>query len=143
MKVVSVDDVLKILHKYGKYIFVTDEKRYSSMVDEIANLKALEQQPYEDCISRQTVLDMLEDINAETEGVGFYYEHYVKYIKDLPSVTPKEKTGKWIPLGNYDEWGNENSYKCSECGERNFYPDNYCHNCGAKMIEPQESEDKK
>lgn len=43
MKVVNVDDVLKILHKYGKYIFVTDEKRYASMVDEIANLKALEQ----------------------------------------------------------------------------------------------------
>lgn len=38
-----------------------------------------------------------------------------------------------MPLGNYDEWGNENSYKCSECGERNFYPDNYCRSCGAKM----------
>ena len=38
MKAVNVDEVLKILHKYGKYIFVTDEKRYSSMVDEIANL---------------------------------------------------------------------------------------------------------
>lgn len=44
MKAVNVDEVLKILHKYGKYIFVTDEKRYSSMVDEIANLKALEQE---------------------------------------------------------------------------------------------------
>ena len=41
MKPVNIDDVLKILYKYGKYIFVTDEKRYSSMVDEIANLKAL------------------------------------------------------------------------------------------------------
>ena len=48
MKAVNVDDVLKILHKYGKYIFVTDEKRYSSMADEIANLKALEQEPCED-----------------------------------------------------------------------------------------------
>lgn len=44
MKAVNVDDVLKILHKYGKYIFVTDEKRYSSMVDEIANLKPLPQE---------------------------------------------------------------------------------------------------
>jgi uncharacterized protein YqgQ len=41
MKVVNVDDVLKILHKYGKYVFVTDKKKYSTMVDEIANLKAL------------------------------------------------------------------------------------------------------
>lgn len=45
MKSVNVDDVLKILHKYGKYIFVTDEKKYSDMVDEISNLKALEQEP--------------------------------------------------------------------------------------------------
>lgn len=45
MKAVNVDDVLKILYKYGKFIFMTDEKRYSSMVDEIANLKALKQEP--------------------------------------------------------------------------------------------------
>lgn len=43
----------------------------------------------EDAISRRTVLDMLEDINAETEGVGFYYEHYVDYIKSLPPVKPQ------------------------------------------------------
>ena len=49
-----------------------------------------EQEPCEDAISRQAVLDMLEDINAETEGVGFYYEHYVDYIKSLPSVKPQE-----------------------------------------------------
>jgi len=45
MKVVNVDDVLKILYKYGKYIFTTDDKRYTSMLDEIANLKAIEQEP--------------------------------------------------------------------------------------------------
>lgn len=44
MKAVNVDDVLQILYKYGPYIFVTDEKRYSSMVDEIANLKPLPQE---------------------------------------------------------------------------------------------------
>ena len=52
-------------------------------------INALEQEPYEDAISRQVVLDMLENINAETEGVGFYYEHYVEYIKNLQSVTPQ------------------------------------------------------
>lgn len=52
MKAVNVNDVLKILHKYGKYIFVTDEKKYSSMVDEIANLKALEQESCDDTVSR-------------------------------------------------------------------------------------------
>lgn len=52
-------------------------------------IKAL-QEPYEGTISIQTVLDMLEDINAETDGVGFYYEHYVDYIKGMPSVKPQE-----------------------------------------------------
>ena len=47
------------------------------------------QEPCENVISRQAVLDMLENINAETEGVGFYYEHYVEYIKNLPPVTPQ------------------------------------------------------
>lgn len=51
MKAVNVNDVLKILHKYGTFIFVTDSKKYSDMENEIAN---------------------------------------------LPSVTPKQRTGKWI-----------------------------------------------
>lgn len=66
MKAVNVDDVLKILHKYGRYIFVTDEKRYSSMVDEIANLKALEQEP------------VLDKIRAEITG------KYRIVLKDTP-----------------------------------------------------------
>ena len=53
MKAVNVDDVLKILHKYGKYIFVTDEKKYSTMIDEIANLKALNQESILDKISSE------------------------------------------------------------------------------------------
>ena len=42
-----------------------------------------------DLISRQVVIDMLEDINAETEGVGFYYDHWVEYIKQVPSAEVK------------------------------------------------------
>ena len=56
----------------------------------LRNISSIKPQPYEDAINRQAVLDMLEDINAETEGVGFYYEHYVDYIKALPPVKPKE-----------------------------------------------------
>lgn len=60
-------------------------------------------------------------------------------IKDLEQG-PKE--GHWIPLGNYDDYGNENSYKCSECGDISTYPDNFCPNCGARMTETKENEDK-
>lgn len=54
-----------------------------------------------------------------------------------------QKTGHWI--ADVDKWGDVvttiNGYKCSECGMFNTDKDNYCPNCGAKMIEPQESEE--
>lgn len=41
MKAVNADEVLKVLNKYGAYIFVTDAKKYTDMVDEILNLEEL------------------------------------------------------------------------------------------------------
>jgi len=38
MKTVYVDDVLKVMHEYGEFVFATDTKRYSDMVDNISNL---------------------------------------------------------------------------------------------------------
>ena len=60
------------------------------VIDILKALPSVKLQPCEDAISKKVVLDMLEDINAETEGVGFYYEHYVDYIKALPPVKPQE-----------------------------------------------------
>ena len=104
--------------------------------------QSLAREPCEDVISRQVVLDMLEDINAETEGVGFYYEHYVEYIKKLPPVKPQPKTGHWIEIAKYSD-GNH-KIECSECkshifdrGHANSFnvknKYKYCPNCGAKM----------
>ena len=48
-------------------------------------------------------------------------------------------TGHWI----YDrrrEWDGECKYECSECGMGSDVDYAYCMRCGAKMIEPQESE---
>lgn len=107
MKTVNLDDVLRILHKYGTFIFVTDDKKYSDMVDEIANVEALEQQPCEDCISRVDALSEIssyfmaeEDKNGTTyqiaheDGINTAYEA----VEKLPPVQPKPKTGHWIPI---------------------------------------------
>jgi len=75
MKAVNADDVLKILHKYGKYIFVTDEKRYFSMVDEIANLKALEE---------------------KIEWIPLKWENDSKMVCDFPY----ELDGSWVFVTN-------------------------------------------
>lgn len=48
----------------------------------------------------------------------------------LPSV---QRRGKWISLDDFRGRYNEYGYKCSECGERCDFEENYCPNCGAKM----------
>ncbi len=86
-------------------------------------IKALEQQPSEDCISRQAVMFEI--------GESYNIVDLEKRIKDLPSVTPQRPKGKWKPLNYKDEmWGYV--YKCSNCGATE-YKDNFCPNCGAKM----------
>ncbi|MCR5727219.1 MAG: hypothetical protein K6G24_07120 [Lachnospiraceae bacterium] len=90
-------------------------------------IEALWQQPCEDCISRQEV------INCVTSN-EFRYK-IVEDIKTLPSVTPKEKTGHWI----FDEILDRHYY-CSECKSMGVDYWDYCPKCGAKMVEPQESE---
>lgn len=89
--------------------------------------KIMEQQPCDDCISRQ------EAINCVTSNEFIY--KIVEDIKSLPSVTPKEKTGKWIE--NAPEYQNiDPPYICSECGNMHLRKTNYCDQCGAKMVEP-------
>lgn len=68
-------------------------------------------------------------------------------IKDLETLEQEPKTGHWI----YDNY----NWRCSECNETpktlgyvgtaDFMTEHFkfCNHCGAKMIEPQESEDDK
>ena len=60
MKAVNVDEVLKIIHKYGEYVFVTDYKIYTEMQDEIANLKAIEPQPKMGRWLHREIMDYLD-----------------------------------------------------------------------------------
>ena len=105
-------------------------------------IKALEQEPCEDCISRKTAKEKAWGLCLET---GYDNERVVEMLDDLPSVRPAPKKGRWIGhrehcenlgmmpngLGVF-EW-------CSNCDcaidireyQRNHY--NYCPNCGAKM----------
>lgn len=85
-----------------------------------------------DLISRQAAIDA---IKKDVMG-GLNYE---RIIKELPSIQPKQKTGRWI-------YGQDELFvSCSECGmetTRNeirgialFGKDEpkFCPNCGAKM----------
>lgn len=68
-----------------------------------------------------------------------------KVIRDTVEEMQQEpKTGHWIK--SRDCYGN-NHFTCPFCGhdiatKADIWNDNYCSNCGCRMIEPQESEDK-
>lgn len=57
-------------------------------------IKMLEQQPCEDCINRQAVLDKKELVELE-DGQSFYCIN-PEDVETLPSVTPHQT--KWIPV---------------------------------------------
>ena len=100
-----------------------------------------------DCISRRAVLDAITSDNFRRDfpRLGKTLE---VIIRALPSVTPTERTGHWIDtdewretVDGFEQWGYFR--KCSECGYvfKFLEIDNYCPNCGCRMVEPQESEE--
>jgi rubrerythrin len=97
-------------------------------------LKALEQEPCEDAISRQAVLI---ELDKYLSGVSFDEKGIDVVIKELPPVSPQPKMGRWSHDGSH--W--KNRFICSECGYKLFdEPTSYCPNCGAKMAESEEKE---
>ena len=102
-------------------------------------IKALEQEPNTkndlgvDCISRKAVLDLPKRTMRNYFGEITAEVIDVKDIMKLPLVTPQEpKIGNWIDREVYDA----DRWKCSECGRTEQYKENYCPNCGSKMVEP-------
>ena len=97
-----------------------------------------EQEPCEDAISRQAILGLPKrklknyfgDVIGECIGVS--------EIKNLPSVTPKQKTGHWIKGECNCPVCGEDKYKDLDADVWSDWQPKFCPNCGAKM----ESEDK-
>lgn len=104
-----------------------------------------EMQLSEDCISRQAAIEAILKRPAWHNSDGSYYhsDEIRKAVNELPPVTSQPKTGRWIK-GKYrydDIRYNDSSYKCNKCGRIVDFKENYCPNCGARMVEQQESEE--
>lgn len=96
-------------------------------------IKALDQQPSEDCVSREGARQFLyEEIDRLNNDE--LYDIFSKIIDDmyneLPPVTPTRKSGlHWIErFDNFDKW-----FECPYCHRDSEYTYNYCPNCGADM----------
>lgn len=58
----------------------------------------------------------------------------------IKALRQEPKTGHWVRIKPYPLQMHD--YECSECGhETDDNTENYCSNCGAKMVEPQERSD--
>ena len=96
-----------------------DNKRRESLD---AGISALEQEP---CI-------VINGCDMRANNVGV-----------MPSVTPSRHKGHWkrVSIDKYSEHAHY-WYECDKCGKQHLGNTNYCPNCGAEMVKPQESEDK-
>jgi hypothetical protein len=103
-----------------------------------------------DCISREQALVAIRNLYPGMPRVDFngslrkWVDKYKPYIecddaiKQLPSVTPQPRKGHWTE--EFNDLEGEVRFTCSSCGKYQLFGTDFCYHCGAKMVEPQESE---
>lgn len=113
-----------------------------NMCDEISNeayqkimAHCEEQEPCEDCISRQAVNALVDELARAISDErccvsrGRATSTIMQDILDLPPVTPQPKMGEWLKNGEL--------CKCSNCHSNVLFTNvkiyKYCYHCGAKM----------
>lgn len=93
----------------------------------------------DDAISRQAVLDTLDTSDRfmdEDRTVETYKALLKECYEVLPSVTPKQKMGRWIIT--YPHGIHNPIYECSCCHASNSSVfKSFCPHCGAKMEESE------
>ncbi len=95
-------------------------------------IKALEQEPCEDAISRKAALDMATTIQTDDYSGNEIMEVVdIDEIKALPPVTPTRKKGKWIVLK--DGYGDIVEAVCSCCHANGNHKWRCCPYCESKM----------
>ena len=105
--------------------------------EERNGIKALEKEPREDAISRQTIIDMTGLSNWFESSDD--YNDFVEAVCALPPVTPIRPKGEW----KYDK--TVQNWRCSKCNEtpktlgyvgtKEFMTEHFkfCNHCGVDM----------
>lgn len=119
-------DADKLLNDYEEladcdFIHPLYENTLRDIIDDAPTVEVCD-----DCINRAEVLKLIDYINFRNFRS---YENLIAKINDLPSVTPKAKTGYWIDADD----GYPFNAICSSCNRLNHLYGNYCKHCGVKM----------
>ena len=121
-------EILKELKQPTKpFIKVGDDEKAIDMA-----IEALKQEPCEDAISRESVIDYLtknisitDDEGYELEGAELR-ESWGEHLRGLPSVQPKgepRRKGKWFY--------SDGMYCCDLCHSAFYEMSAFCPNCGS------------
>lgn len=99
-------------------------------------MELLNREPCEDCVSKAELKKWL-DLNFSFGGALRKLEMFDRIDKELPSVTPTRKKGRWIrkPIRNNNGGCVSAEMICTCCGKDNECDKKlkYCPNCGAEM----------
>ena len=102
------------------------------------------QQPCEDAISREAVLNLFRPSKELQDSTlsKHWFDFVSKYINKIPSIKPQPLKGKWIVTEDDLDGINFPSFscECSECGADFSWKTNFCPNCGSVMEVDKESE---
>ena len=124
------EEAIKLVKEVTGMSLDWDDAHYDALQMAI---KALEQQPCEDAISRQAAIDATWFEPSYTDPLNVLAEVRDR-LKALPSAQPERKKGQWI---KEDRGHVEYCAVCDQCGfdwiwsDREYFK--FCPNCGAKM----------
>lgn len=144
----KVTDLIQMYSYFGQFSNEQSKRHCESLQSAITALES-QREPLQvsgqvdDLISRQAAIDALH-----THFKGGFEEdrwwnstHVLAAIKEVPSVQPERKTGKWYKPTGMMPPEMHGMYRCSECDELALFDwkhhqqmlSDYCPNCGADM----------
>ena len=131
---ITLEEVIETLQTW---IATADDEYDREEMGRVCGLKeALHEikkiKPCTDAISRQSVKEQMIKYGFHAPDMTI-----TEFVEDLPPITPSPKMGRWIK--SYEEY--IPYLYCSNCEFETGATDymKYCPNCGAKMVNSQES----
>ena len=88
-------------------------------------------------MTREKAKNYIGELKMYAKSQGWDEEYQIACDIAMNELEQEPSKGHWMLRNSFLV-----PYKCSECNYKSERYDNYCPNCGAKMVELWESEDK-